>query len=332
MNALPLCPPASADGRSLPAVAVIGEALVDRFADAEHAGGAPFNLARALAAFGVPVTMITRIGCGDAGAGRVLASARRFGLDEAGFQRDPVRGTGAVAVLERGAEHGFRIAGDAAWDAIELAPARQLLRRRPPAVLCVGTLAQRSAVSRHAVQTLLGETPALRFLDVNLRAGHDNRPLAASALAQADWVKVNEDELGHLVVWFAPRRDAAAPAGSAERQAAIQELMGRFGLQRLVVTRGARGYEAWDARGGCIARGDGVALPHVVDTVGAGDAFSAALLALHGAGRTFAQALEGANRYAAAVCAERGAVPEDDEFFCAWRWTLGLHRPLAQAA
>ncbi len=332
MHAQTLCPPAGADGPALPRVAVVGEALVDRFDEFDLAGGAPFNLARSLSAFGVPVTLVTRVGDADDGADCVRDSACRFGLEEAGIQRDAARPTGVATVKRQGDDHRFQIASEAAWDAIELEPARRLLRERQPSVLCFGTLAQRSPISRDTVHALLDETTALRFLDVNLRPGQDNRPLVATAMAAADWVKMNEDELGHLIIWFAPQCDPSAPSGSAGRRNAIQHLIERFALDRMIVTRGARGYEAWDHRGRCVASADGVALPNVTDSVGAGDAFSAALVALHLAGRSFAQSLSAANRFAAGVCAERGAVPDDDEFFRAWRWTLGLHRPHATSA
>jgi len=264
----------------------------------------------------------------------VLASARRFGLTDDGVQFDPTRSTGAVEVVERGTEHGFRIVGGAAWEAIDLAPTRRLLMRRPPSVLCYGTLAMRGAVTRDTVTQLLRETTALRLLDVNLRPGSDNRQPAAAALALADWVKVNEEELGHLIVWFAPSCDplAAAAPGSAARAGAVRVLCERFGIERLIVTRAENGYEAFDESGSTLASGAGVDLLTVVDTVGAGDAFLAALLAQLAAGRAFAPALAMANRYAAAVCTERGALPDDEEFFMSWRWSLGLHAPATHAA
>lgn len=331
MNALPPNQQSRARSQRAPAAVVFGEALVDRFTHGPVAGGAPFNLTRSLAALGVATTMITRIGQADDDGARVLASAHRFGLAEAGLQRDATHPTGAVTVLERHGGHAFRIHADAAWDHIELGPARRVWREARPRVVCYGTLAQRSATSRATLQTLLQETEALRFLDLNLRGGQDNRPLAKAGLEQADWVKVNEDELGHLIVWFVPQADATAPHGSPQRGAAVAQLIRSFGLQLLIVTRAECGYAAYD-REGELASGEGVKLACVADTVGAGDGFAAAVIALHLAGRPLPEALSLANRYAAALCAEHGAIPEDDEFFQSWRWTLGLDLPLPQAA
>lgn len=327
LNARAPAPATSADGRDLPQVAVIGEALVDRFSCGHRAGGAPFNIARTLAAFGVGATMISRVGADDAEADCVMHSAERFGLSLDGLQRDARRPTGVAEVRERGLDHDFHVHGGAAWEAIEFEPAQALLQAHAPAVLCLGTLAQRGEASGETVRRLLRETTALRFLDVNLRPGADNRPAAQTALALADWVKCNEQELASLLIWFAPQADPAAPAGSPQRALGVRRLLDRFGIERLIVTRGAQGYEAWDRRGRCVARGDGVPVRAPRDTVGAGDAFSAALIALHLAGRRWSEALAGANRYAAAVCAERGPVPDDDDFFPAWRFALGFQAP-----
>lgn len=326
--------PAKSNGLGRPfkpaqAVLVFGEALVDRFADGAVVGGAPFNVARSLAAFGVPTTLLTRIGDDDDDGARVLASALRFGLSDHAIQRDRRHATGAVTVTERDGGHRFQIHADAAWDHIALDEAQAALRAAAPRLVYFGTLAQRSATSAATIRALLDATPALRYLDLNLRAGQDNRELASASLERADWVKVNDEELRCLLVWFAPEVDAAAPDDSPAQRRGIHRLMQRFALARLIVTRGAEGYAAYDARGRRTAHGAGERVPRLVDSVGAGDAFSAAYLALQSVGRPLAASLAAANRYAAALCAERGALPEDPEFFRSWRAVLGLAGPAA---
>ena len=313
-------------------VLVLGEALVDRFAEGPVVGGAPFNVARSLAAFGVATTMLTRIGDNDDDGARVLASALRFGLDDRAIQRDRHHATGAVTVIERDGGHRFQIHADAAWDHIALDEAQAALRAAAPQLVYFGTLAQRSSTSATTLRALLDATQALRYLDLNLRSGQDNRTLASESLARADWVKVNDDELRSLLLWFVPEVDAAAPDDSDAQRRGVRRLMRCFSLSRLIVTRGAQGYVAYDALGRNIAHGAGQAVPRLVDSVGAGDAFSAAYLALQSAGRPAAASLAGANRYAAAICGERGALPDDREFFSAWRWTLGLTGPVAVIA
>ena len=312
------------------AVLVLGEALVDRFADGPVVGGAPFNVARSLAAFGVPTTMVTRIGRQDDDGVRVLDSALRFGLHDGAIQRDDVRPTGVVTVVERDGQHRFHIHDDAAWDHLDLDEALRALAWSSPRIVYFGTLAQRRPTAARAIRALLDRTPALRYLDLNLRAGQDNRDLAAQSLQRADWVKVNDDELRTLLVWFAPALDAATDDDSPTMREGVRLLMGRFALSRLIVTRGDRGYAAYDARARRIAHGAACPVDRVVDTVGAGDAFSAACLALLSAGRPIRSSLEAGNRFAAAICGQRGALPEDASFFQAWRSALGL-QPAARS-
>lgn len=307
-------------------VLVIGEALVDRFADGDVVGGAPFNVARSLAAFGVPTTFISRIGDNDDDGARVLASALRFGLHDGPIQRDRRRATGAATVIERDGEHRFEIHADAAWDHIDLSEARAALRAAAPGIVYFGALAQRSPASARTINALLEQTDALRYLDLNLRAGRDNRDVARCSLERADWVSVNDDELRRLLVWFVPRADAAAADDSAALRDGIRCLVQHFSIARLIVTRGAQGYAAFDLLGRCIAQGAAHAVTSVIDTVGAGDAFSAAFIATQSAGRTAAASLAAANRYAAALCSQRGALPEDAAFFRGWRAALGLQR------
>lgn len=270
-------------------VLVIGEALVDEFRDGAVAGGAPFNVARSLAALGVPVNFISRIGGADAPGELLLDSARRFGLPTGGVQRDPTRSTGRVSVVEDSGGHRFEIHPDAAWDHIEPPPDTR------GDWLYFGSLAQRSAASRASVRGVLKHARGRRFLDLNLRPGTDHADLAAEPLMLADWVKVNDDELAQLHGWFEPELPA---------------LMARFALQRLLVTRGAAGYVLHGPRGQVLAQGPGVAQPRLIDTVGAGDAFAALLLAGLALRRDLPATLQLANRYAAMVCGVRGPLPE----------------------
>jgi fructokinase len=304
-------------------VVVLGEALVDCFASGLQPGGAPFNVARSLTALGVPVTMITRIGASDEAGSLVLASARQFGLSLAGVQRDAQHATGMVTVEQDGAAHRFVIHDNAAWDHIDLEQGRAALVDVTPAVVYFGTLAQRSPVSRNTLRTLLRETQALRYLDLNLRDGTDNQALAQESLALADWLKVNDEELDQLLRWFVHPGLPVAAWGTSAHQGALTRLMHQFQLQRMLVTRGAQGYASFDARGDIEAQGPGESGLQLVDTVGAGDAFSAVTLAAHLAGWQPAPALALANRYAAAICGQRGPLPQNQDFFEPWRLALG---------
>ena len=226
-------------------VAVIGEALVDEFHDGPVAGGAPFNVARSVAALGAPVAFISRIGAGDLNGRLVQDSAQRYGLDTAGLQHDAQHATGRVSVIEEAGSHRFEIHADAAWDHLDADAARQHLARAgaDAGLMYFGSLAQRHPASRAALRALVKPFAGTRFLDLNLRPGADTRLLAAESLMLADWVKLNDEELAQLAGWF----DATAP-DDAGRASAV---MARFGLQRLLLTCGASGWRFF-APGGVV--------------------------------------------------------------------------------
>ena len=306
-------------------VVVLGEALVDVWPDGTQiSGGAPFNVARWLAAFGVPTLFITRLGSGDAAASLLRAEMARFGLRQHGVQSDDAYPTGQVKVVPDPQGHRFEIAHDSAWDHLDAGAALPLVKLAAARTLCFGSLALRHADSRAAIVQCLQSTPALRVLDLNLRDVPGLQALAEQALQLADWVKVNDDELGRLLVWFVDATEALPAPGSAALSRALAALSQRFDIQRWIVTRGAQG---WFTAGsdGCIdAEGPAQSVPDLRDTVGAGDAFTAAVVAGLARNRPLAVSLAAANRLAAAVCGWRGALPADDATVRRWRDNLGF--------
>ncbi|HEY1132439.1 MAG TPA: PfkB family carbohydrate kinase [Roseateles sp.] len=296
-------------------VVVLGEALVDEFHDGPVAGGAPFNVARSLAGLGASALFISRIGADDTNGQLVLDSARRYGLGEAGLQRDARHATGRVSVYEEAGNHRFEIHGDAAWDHIDGDAAQRQLADTGSTLIYFGSLAQRHPTSRAAVRALVKRFAGTRLLDLNLRPGDDARLLAAESLMLADWVKLNAEELAQLAAWF----DIDGVADDAGRIAA---LMARFALRRVVLTCGASGWRFHGPGGELLAQGPGVAQPLVIDTVGAGDAFTALLLAGLALNRDLNATLALANRYASFICGVRGPLPADPLALQPWRTAL----------
>lgn len=306
-------------------VVVLGEALVDVFEDSRRvAGGAPFNQARWLAALGVPTVFISRIGAGDAAGQALLDSAHAVGLHDAAIQRDVHHATGQVQVTLTPEPH-YLIEADAAWDHIDTATAVAATEAADPAVLVFGTLAQRSEASRGAIRAAVARSAALKFVDLNLRDMPQQREVARHTLALADWLKLNEAELEQLLAWFVC--DGLVPTAGAALAQARRELCRQFGLKRVVVTRGAAGWITLDADGAVDAQGSSPPVPQLVDTVGAGDAFSAVLVAGYAAQWPLARSLAAAAQLSSAVCGVRGALPSTTEqpgFIDHWARTLGF--------
>lgn len=300
---------------------VFGEALVDDFGGDQVVGGAPFNVARHLAAFMAPQLMITRVGA-DRNGSLVRAEFERFAMSARGLQLDPIEETGRVLVERSGEGHRFIILSGQAYDFIDVDAALAALCDIRPQALYFGTLAQRGERSREALFALLGAATATRFLDLNLRAGQCDSDCLDRSLSAADIVKVNEEELQTLFQQFLNIGDPAGAMPLEAVHSACAALVKKFRLEALLVTLGHRGSVYFGADGAMIANRDTPAPPYVIDTVGAGDAFSAIFLLGRALGWPLAQTLTRANEFAGAVCAIPGAIPRDMDFYDRWaaRW------------
>jgi fructokinase len=302
---------------------VFGEALLDEFPTGPVVGGAPFNVARHLAAFLAPPLMITRIG-DDRNGAAVRAEFERFVMFDTGLQVDPIEETGRVTVERNAHGHRFHILPRQAYDFIEAQAAVESLAAAGPhpGAIYFGTLAQRSEVSRTALAAVLAATPARRFLDLNLRQGQVDEPIVTASLTAADIVKVNEEELQALFQWYFGIGPDDRVLAHDEVHAACRALVERFSLEGLIVTLGHRGSVYFGGDGGLIANRDNPAPPFVIDTVGAGDAFSAIFLLGRARGWPLDTTLARANEFAGAICSVTGAVPGDLNFYDKWvgRW------------
>ncbi|MBV8635765.1 MAG: fructokinase, partial [Burkholderiaceae bacterium] len=254
-------------------IILFGEALIDSFPDADVLGGAPFNVACALGAFGSPALLLSAVGLDD-GAATIRAAMRRFGLDERGLQTDPFHPTGRVAVELSGDGHRFDILVNQAYDHIDGTRAAATINSAAaPQVLYFGTMAQRHEVSRSALRHLFEQVQAPRFLDLNLREGTYTRESVAASLLEADMLKVNEGELLFLLKQFvSPLADFGMRVDSAMLNSrllpALQSLLAQFSLQSLVVTLGERGYAYLHRMGRMIVDDRPAPASDVADTVG----------------------------------------------------------------
>ena len=278
---------------------LFGEVLFDRFPDgAEVLGGAPFNVAWHLRGFGEDPLFISRVGKDDAGR-QVRLAMTAWGMDSAGLQTDPAHPTGAVRIELRGGEPHFEILPDQAYDLIYLADMPEL---EHPAFLYHGSLALRRPESRTTLETLLRHFDMPVFLDVNLRP-----PWWAVAdilrwVARADWVKLNQDELDKL------------DPGEDDLAARARRFLGHYDLQKLLVTRGGEGALAMSATGEAESVRPAAAT-RVVDTVGAGDAFTSVFVLGQLRGWPLAATLERAQGFASAIVGIRGATVADRAFY-----------------
>ena len=286
------------------AVLLFGEVLVDRFPEGEVLGGAPFNVAHHLAAFGCKPVLITRIGQDNAGS-RVLQALESAGLPSHGVQLDSTHPTGTVEVKFGSQGHRFNILPDQAYDHIHPRLSRIAALAANPELLYFGTLAQR-AHSHRALRHVLRAVRGCRFFDVNLRDPWIYPDRLQWLLQHADIVKANDAELEAM------NRLLGLQSTSTHAQA--EALIHRYGLRGILTTLGAKGAFWLDDSGQFVEMESGP-VPNIIDTVGAGDAFSAVFIVGLLREWKIPLTLRRAHRFAGAICQIRGAIPEDAGFY-----------------
>ncbi len=255
----------------------------------------------------------------DSAGALVRAEFERFGMDQGALQTDAAAPTGRVVVERADGQHRFIILPDQAYDNIDGAQALAACAACAPAVIYFGTLIQRGETARAALHGLLRASDAQRYLDLNVREGQVTERRVYESLREADIVKVNEEELRDLFGWYTHMRHDTADMDSAGVRAACAALLRIFELQGLIVTLGERGAVYFRADGAIFASAAAVKPERVVDTVGAGDAFSAIFLLGQSLGWPIEDTLARANEFAAAICGISGAVPTDLSFYQPFR-------------
>ncbi|MDE2427907.1 MAG: fructokinase [Burkholderiales bacterium] len=300
-------------------VIIFGEALVDEFAQTKVVGGAPLNVARNLSLLHAHPLMLTRLGQDENGA-LIREHMLQSGLSLAGLQIDAEHPSGQVRVTQNDlhdlAKHEFHILPDQAYDHVEVHAAQQAVTvfcgSAPKVILYFGTLAQRATQSRAALRNLLGRDGMLTYLDLNLRDGQFSDEVILFSLANADIVKLNEDELQYVL---SLNPDLGSSNAAVQLSAKILSLLAHFDLQAMIVTLGEKGYLYVDRCGAVVSSAAAAKKLNVVDTVGAGDAFSAVFLAGLIGGWPLETTLARAHEFAGAVCGLRGAVATDKQFY-----------------
>ncbi|MFO0879695.1 MAG: carbohydrate kinase [Gemmataceae bacterium] len=284
----------------------LGEVLWDLLPEGKVLGGAPLNFTFHCKQLGQPAVMVSRVGT-DALGEQIRLALRAHGLEDAWLQADADHPTSTVTVqLDPQGQPSYTIHEGVAWDHLAWTDALGSLAASARAV-CFGTLMQRSQTSRTTVQRFLDQArSALIVCDINLRQHYHSREVLEASLNRSHWIKLNDGELLYL-------RDLLGLAGSSE-SALVTSLRQRYQADVVALTRGAHGCLVQTADKEFEEPGISV---QVVDTVGAGDAFTAGLLVRHLEGASLREAARFANRLAAQVARYPGGTPRID------RATLG---------
>lgn len=282
----------------------VGELLWDVFPDSERLGGAAFNFSAHALRLGHEVYFLTAVG-EDRRGRAALTRAAEIGLPVEYIQQAPGAATGTVTVrLDSAGKPTFTIHRPAAYDLLHIGPhARARIAALQPDWIYYGTLHAAEPRIRELLRDLAAELPAARrFYDINLRPGCYTPDLVDELMRRAHVVKLNDDEAAEVDRMFGLCHETL--------EEFCRAWSARLGWQAVCVTRGAQGCavlagDAWAEAPGYTVR--------VVDTVGSGDAFAAALLHGLNAGWTPNRIGDFANRLGAVVAARAGGAPD---------WTL----------
>lgn len=257
----------TAKGQNGQRIVAFGEILWDMFPSGPRFGGAPANFAFHAASLGAPVSLVSRVGNDRLGESAAGVLRRAESLDAVVGVSDEFP-TGAVQVkLDGEGSASYAFGDNEAWDHIEWSAGLTCLANNLSAV-CFGTLSQRSDRSRETLFRFLNEcsSAAMRVLDLNLRAPFFDDALIRESVARANVLKVNDDELRTLAELY-------SLSGSEED--IVPKLAEQQGLCAIAVTCGSRGGLIYRDRdlNRCVAQP-----VEIVDTVGAGDSFTAAFV------------------------------------------------------
>lgn len=286
----------------------LGEALWDELPSGPRLGGASANLAVMAGRLGSHAVLASRVGNDEPGR-RYCKELSIFPVDLRYMQVDPVLPTSTVSVVVSadGQPH-YTIHENIAWDAFEFTEDWHELAQQADAV-CFGTLAQRSEMSRATMQSFVAATrgDCLRVFDLNLRPPYISVETIRWSLQHASLVKLNDEELPQVLMLLGMSMPSA-PDEEESWLAAVRMLREAFSLKMVCLTLGGKGSLLVTAEG--YHRHPGVRAT-VADTVGAGDAFLAATIHYALQDASLAEMNEAANRCAAWVASQSGAIPSD---------------------
>ncbi len=279
----------------------IGELLWDCFEDKRKPGGAPANVGFHVNQLGMHATIVSSLGA-DALGDELRGFMEEHGLDTTQIQSDQEHPTSTVSIKMVRADHPqYTIHENVAWDHIKFNDKLRAECEKAD-ILCYGTLAQRSAVSRQTIQECVAAAKnAIKIFDVNLRPPYYDRQTVEASLKTCNIAKFNDEEsevLSGMLELPLPNLETFA-----------ESMLKRYGLDAVCITKGGDGSLVMTASESATAPSPSIT---VADTVGAGDAFTAALsfAQLH---RWSAKATATfANQIAGRVASEFGAMPRID--------------------
>ena len=283
----------------------LGELLWDMLPDGPQLGGAVSNFAVMAARLGDDAVIASRVGNDPLGK-RALATLENLPVDSSYIQVDESHVTSTVTVVLQEGQAKYTIHEPVAWDYLEFTSQWLSLAQRADAV-CFGMLAQRNSNSQRTIEGFITETrpECVRVLDVNLRAPYYSQALLEKSLSLSTILKMNDGEVPRVLQLLGmPYSEDLSPGTLAD---GARAMLDEFPVSLICITLGANG-SLLVARSQ-VDRHPGVRAD-VVDTVGAGDTFTAAMVHYYLQGASLSVINEAGNRWGAWMASQRGAMPQ----------------------
>jgi fructokinase len=275
----------------------IGELLWDVFPDGKQIGGAPVNFAYHVKHFGLDSIAISAVDKDDLGA-EIINTLNGFHLNFNAQEVNLPTGTVQVSLTEDGIPQ-YEIKQPVAWDSIFMKPSFRELSQKTSAI-CFGSLAQRDKRSRETIREIVSLVPdkALKIFDINLRQAFFSKELIDESMKISNILKINDDELVKLMELFGYE-------GSIDD--IVTKIINTYNLRMVVLTCGIKGSYLFTSTG----EQSFIETPKVAvaDTVGAGDSFTAAIVAGLLKGKSIKEIHRIAVKLSAFVCTQKGAMP-----------------------
>lgn len=228
----------------------------------------------------------------------------RLGVNTSYIQIDNTYPTGTVDVyFDKANQPNYIINKEVAWDFLRWNDDNSNIFKSADAI-CFGTIAQRHDITRKTILKILAECnkSSLKVLDINLRQDFYNKQIIEESLKLSDILKLNDSEL-KVIVKILKKNDP-----DTEEDSCLY-LLKKYALRLVCLTKGDQGSILFDEKS--IYRQD--AYPcKVTDTVGAGDAFTAAMIIQYLEGSTLKTISEMANKLASWTASKKGAMPDYD--------------------
>lgn len=287
-------------------ILAIGEILYDVFPNYKRLGGAPFNVAFHLKKMKTPVHFVSKVG--DDGDGRrIIDYLKENQFDVDGIQIDKRHDTGKVMVeLDGQGSPTFDIKAGAAYDYIDYDQIMASLPQHPIELIYFGTLAQRTQRGFETMRKFLSNaSPGTKILyDINLRPQCYNQTIIENSLQACDLLKLSQEEVRVLEKMIGYKDSDLA---------FIDYLRKQYRVEMIALTKGGDGSELF--MGDQHLRMGPLTPQTVVDTVGAGDAYTAVLIVGYLNNWPPQLILEKAAEFAAAICTIEGAIPSTNDFY-----------------